>query len=80
MKTWIAALPVAGAAGAPFRLAEVVRFQQRCLEDLVAQVPEILASQDRTIGRFGSGVWIVQDQNVLLPLAAAWSYQDARNP
>lgn len=59
---------------------ETARFKQRCLRDLVAQVPGILATQDRATGRFGSGVWIVNDQNVLLPLAAAWSYRDASNP
>jgi hypothetical protein len=60
--------------------AEMVRFKERCLADLVAQVPKVLASQDRKTGRFGQGIWIVRDQNVILPLAVAWSYKDARNP
>ncbi|MCZ2080227.1 MAG: hypothetical protein HUU41_08050 [Bryobacteraceae bacterium] len=60
--------------------AGTVRFKERCLEDLVAQVPKILASQDAKTGRFGEGIWIVTDQNVLLPLAAAWSFQHERNP
>jgi len=66
-------------ASAPLS-AGVVRFKERCLEDLVAQVPKILASQDAKTGRFGEGIWIVTDQNVLLPLAAAWSFQHERNP
>lgn len=59
--------------------AAPVRFKNRCLEDLTAQVPEILASQDRATGRFGTGIWIVTDQNVMLPLAAAWSWKSAGN-
>lgn len=39
----------------------------------------MLASQDRATGRFGSGIWIVTDQNVMLPLAAAWSWKDPAN-
>lgn len=60
--------------------AETVAFKQRCLDDLVAQAPAILASQDRASGRFGTGIWIVTDQNLMLPLAAAWSYKAAANP
>ncbi len=44
------------------------------------QIPGILRSQDPKTGHFGTGIWISTDQNVLLPLAAAWSYRDARNP
>ena len=51
---------------------EVV-FKKRCLEDLIGQVPNVLSSQDARTGRFGSGIWIVTDQNVMLALAAAWS-------
>ncbi len=66
----------ASAAGAP----AVVRFKARCLQDLVGSIPGILESQDRTNGQFGKGIWIVTDQNVIFPLAAAWSYQDSANP
>lgn len=55
-------------------------FKSQCLHDLVRQVPEILQSQDPKTGHFGTGIWISIDQNVLLPLAAAWSYRDAQNP
>ena len=44
------------------------------------QVPRLLQSQDKATGRFGTGVWIVTDQNVIFPLAAAWSLQDPANP
>ncbi len=57
---------------------EVV-FKKRCLDDLIGQVPSVLASQDARTGRFGSGIWIVTDQNVMLALAAAWSTESASN-
>ncbi|MEO7142133.1 MAG: hypothetical protein ABI165_01380, partial [Bryobacteraceae bacterium] len=60
--------------------AETAHYKERCLHDLVSQVPQLLASQDPKSGHFGSGIWVVIDQNVLLPLAAAWSYHDAHNP
>ena len=56
------------------------QYKDRCLKDLVTQVPGILKSQNSGTGRFGEGVWVVIDQNVLLPLAAAWSYKNPANP
>ena len=67
------------AAGALVQ-AETVKFRERCLEDLVAQVPKILATQDTKTGRFGTGIWIVTDQNLMFPLAVAWSYKSETNP
>jgi hypothetical protein len=67
------------AAGALVQ-AETVRFRERCLDDLVAQVPKILATQDTKTGRFGTGIWIVTDQNLMFPLATAWSYKNETNP
>lgn len=55
-------------------------FKRECLEALVKAVPGILASQDAATGRFGSGIWIVNDQNVLFPLAVAWATEDENNP
>jgi len=49
------------------------------LADLVDAVEGILASQDPKTGRFGTQPWICRDQNVLLPLAAAWHIEDDRN-
>jgi hypothetical protein len=60
--------------------AAPVSFKDRCLADLVAEIPGILKSQDRATGRFGKGIWIVTDQNLMLPLAAAWSFRHAGNP
>jgi hypothetical protein len=56
-----------------------VAFKKRCLDDLIGQVPSVLASQDSRTGRFGSGIWIVTDQNVMLALAAVWSAGPASN-
>ncbi len=60
--------------------AETVQYKQRCLQDLVSAIPAILKSQDPKTGRFGTGIWIVNDQNNMLPLAAAWSIKDPLNP
>ena len=43
-------------------------------------MPKILETYHPETGRFGSEPWICSDQNVLLPLAAAWSLQDPANP
>jgi hypothetical protein len=68
------------AAGSALLHAETVEFRQRCLQDLIAEVPRLLKSQDPKTGRFGTGIWIVTDQNVMLPLAAAWWFKDHKNP
>lgn len=60
--------------------ATEVRFKERCLNDLVGHVARILATQDGKTGRFGKGMWIVTDQNVILPLAAAWATPSPGNP
>jgi hypothetical protein len=73
-------LTLAFASAAHAAPAPALTFKDRCLADLVREVPSILASQNRENGRFGAGVWIVTDQNVLLPLAVAWSYEHPKNP
>ncbi|MHB8996625.1 MAG: hypothetical protein ACYC63_15370 [Armatimonadota bacterium] len=50
------------------------------LKALTNSIEPILKSQDPATGRFGTQPWICNDQNVLLPLAAAWSIQDPANP
>jgi hypothetical protein len=50
------------------------------LPDFVEQVPGILHSQDPATGRFGTPPFIVTDQNVLWPLAVAWSHDSPDNP
>lgn len=53
--------------------AEEWHFKKPFLEALVKQVPGILKNQDKTSGRFGSGIWIVNDQHAVYPLAVAWA-------
>jgi hypothetical protein len=50
------------------------------LDSLVQAVPGILKSQDAATGRFGRKPWICTDQNVLFPLAVAWSIDSPKNP
>jgi len=73
--SFLIALSTNAAAG-----SQPALYKDRCLTDLVSQIPDILHSQDHKTGHFGTGIWISTDQNVLLPLAAAWAYQDAHNP
>src|SRR5687768_3346803 len=53
--------------------AEVWHFKREFLPALVKAVPKILESQDKQTGRFGTGIWIVQDQHPMYPLAVAWA-------
>ena len=50
------------------------------LERLVAGIPEILAGFHPETGCFGTEPWICNDQNVVFPLAVAWSTEDDDNP
>lgn len=60
--------------------AEQLEFKERALADLVKQVPGILQAFDAKTGRFGSGVWICQDQEQMYPLAAAYAAPAKNNP
>src|ERR1051326_3138536 len=61
-------------------MGNALEYKKQFLPQLTDKVPEILKSQDKKTGRFGEGVFIVTDQNVIYPLAAAWAIQDASNP
>ncbi|MFO7948289.1 MAG: hypothetical protein R6V19_15915 [Armatimonadota bacterium] len=50
------------------------------LQRLVAGIPEMMDSFHPDTGRFGTKPWICNDQNVIYPLAAAWSIEDDENP
>lgn len=60
--------------------AEPFYYKKELLPQLVAEIPRLLDDQDTGTGHFGKGVWVVQDQHPIYPLAAAWSIQDSRNP
>ena len=47
---------------------------------LANAVPRILASQDKATGRFGRGIWICNDQEVMFLLAVAWAADRPGNP
>ncbi|MBI2437900.1 MAG: hypothetical protein HYV36_03700 [Lentisphaerae bacterium] len=50
--------------------------ESELLQSLDKAIPGILSSQKST-GQFGTEPWICRDQNVVLPLAAAWSLPDS---
>jgi hypothetical protein len=56
------------------------RYKEDFLKRLVADVPEILKNQNPATGRFGKGIWIVQDQHPIYPLAVAWATKSDANP
>ena len=60
----VMALAIAGSAN-----AADLRFKDRLLSRLVESVPGMLGSFDRESGRFGTGIWICRDQEVMYPLA-----------
>lgn len=54
--------------------------RQFLIKSLVHSVNEILNTYHPETGRFGTDPWTCQDQNVIFPLAAAWSIKDRANP
>src|SRR5690606_3913218 len=54
-------------------------FKQEFLKILAQKAPGILKTYDPATGRFGSGIWIVTDQNVMLPLAVLYSTEGEGN-
>lgn len=55
-------------------------YKEHFIGALAHKVPEILQSQDPKTGRFGKGIWIVNDQHPIFPLAVAWATQSQDNP
>lgn len=54
--------------------------RQYLIDSLVDDIPGILNSYHPETGRFGTEPWICGDQNVIFPLAVAWSLDDPGNP
>src|SRR5581483_2941902 len=73
-------LPLLLLVSAPLVSAEDWRFKAQLLPLLAEKVPAILKTQDLTTGRFGSGVFIVRDQEPMYALAVAWATQGDGNP
>ena len=57
-----------------------LRYKDEFRRLLVERVPGILKAQDPKTGRFGTGIWIVGDQNAIFPLAVAWATESKDNP
>ena len=72
-----AAIPAPPAPADPFKTWPPRAF---LVKSLIKSVNEILKTYHPETGRFGTEPWICLDQNVLLPLAAAWSIKDPANP
>lgn len=60
--------------------ANTLRYKDEFKRLLVKSVPDILKSQDPKTGRFGTGIWIVNDQHPIFPLAVAWAMESKNNP
>jgi len=56
------------------------KFKEDFIRKLAHDVPLILKKQDPKTGRFGTGIWIVNDQNAIYPLAVAWATESKDNP
>ena len=54
--------------------------QSWLLNSLAKAVPGILATFDHDSGRFNAAQWSCQEQHALFPLAAAWAFEDPKNP
>lgn len=54
--------------------------QSWLLNCLVKAVPGILATFDHDSGRFNPAQWSCQEQHAIFHLAAAWAFEDPKNP
>jgi hypothetical protein len=73
----VAASAAQPAAADPFKTWPPRAF---LIKALVKSVDATLKTYHPETGRFGTEPWVCGDQNVLLPLAAAWSVKDSANP
>lgn len=64
----------------PAARAEPWKFKDEFFPELVKALPKILEAQDAKTGQFGTGIWIVTEQNVVFSLAVAWATERADNP
>ena len=59
--------------------ADQFQYKERLVATLLKQVPAMVQSCDPQTGRFGSGIWICQDQERMYPLAVAYGCAAAGN-
>lgn len=57
-----------------------LKYKDDFLLRLVEIVPDLLEAQNPETGRFGKGIWIVNDQHPIFPLAVAWAAKSPKNP
>ena len=57
-----------------------LEYKDRAGALLVEKAPDLLDTYDAETGRFGTGIWIVQDQHAMYPLAALWALERPDNP
>ena len=50
-------------------------YKDRLTPTFLKQLPDILKTYDGETGRFGTGIWICRDQDVMYPLAVAYARQ-----
>lgn len=55
-------------------------YRDEMMPRFVQEIPAVLASQDHKTGRFGTGVWVPDDQNEIWTLAVAWATKHPANP
>jgi hypothetical protein len=77
---WAATVRVSAAQPAPTDLFKTWPPRAFLIKTLVKSVEETISTFHPETGYFGTDPWICLDQNVLLPLAAAWSIKDPANP
>jgi len=70
---------IAFAISGPARAGDL-KYKDRLVKQLADHVPGILKTYDAKTGRFGTGIFICRDQNLMYPLAAAYATAGQGNP
>jgi hypothetical protein len=78
MRCYTLLIVLAAAVAGSAQSAEL-KYKQRLLAELAKQVPAILKQNDAQTGRFGRGIWICDDQNLMYPLAVAYATPGSGN-
>lgn len=73
MRRLILLAAVVAATATGFVRAEDLIYKDQLLASLIKQVPDILKTYDAKTGRFGSGIWICRDQDIMYSLSVAYA-------
>jgi hypothetical protein len=63
-----------------YAMADTWDYKKEFLPFLTEPVGDLLKKQNKETGSWGEAPWICTDQNVIYPLAAAWSIKHDNNP